>query len=424
MDYLAKKDSTMSVWKQALETAKVYPSHKCNWSDAVEGMRSILTEVMKGGNAKELLDELNAKLLAGDVILDAPTAKTSRSSATGVVTVKWNKVSGATKYKVEYSTNKTTWKVLKSGTTSTSATHSGASIGTKYYYRVTALSANAVSEPSDVVSSTRKLAQPEIEVSNVASSGKIKVSWEKVDGAVEYEIYRADSKTGTYKLVKTTTSRSFTNTSATAGKTYYYKVKAIAEKSAGNSVDSEVKSRTCDLARPEDTLKNVASSGKIKVSWEKVDGAVEYEVYRATSKSGEYKLVKTTTGTSYTNTATTAGKTYYYKVKAIAEKSSADSACSEIKSRTCDLPRPDVSITRSSGKPKVSWNAVDGAVEYEVYRATSKSGTYSLIKTTTSLSYKDTEAVSGKTCYYKVVAVHSKSAANSASSSVVSIESR
>ena len=168
----------------------------------------------------------------------------------------------------------------------------------------------------------------------------------------------------------------------------------------------------------------MASTGKIKVSWKAIDGAVEYKVYRATSKTGTYKLIKTTTSTSYTNTGAEAGKTYYYKVKAIATKSSADSAYSEAKSRTCDLPRPTASVALKSGKPKVSWNKVEGAVEYEVYRATSKTGTYKLVKTTTGTSYTNSGATAGKTYYYKVIAVASKSSANSAYSFVVSIKSK
>ena len=266
-------------------------------------------------------------------------------------------------------------------------------------------------------------AAPTIKVSNIASSGKIKVTWEKVEGAAKYKVYRATSKTGTYKLMKTVTGTSFTNTSVDAGKTYYYYVRAV-DADVKTSDKSNIVISTCDLPRPELTMSNVASSGKIKVSWKAIDGAVEYKVYRATSKDGTYKLVKTTTGTSFTNTSTTAGKTYYYKVKAIASKSAADSAYSEVKSRTCDLARPTVSVALSSGKPKVSWKKVDGAVEYKVYRATSKTGTYSLVKTTTSLSFKNTSATAGKTYYYKVIAVASKSAANSAYSSVVSIKSK
>ena len=209
-----------------------------------------------------------------------------------------------------------------------------------------------------------------------------------------------------------------------AGNTYYYKVRAICDVQAAAAPFSDVKGRTCDLARPEVTLTNKAATGKIQISWKAVEGATKYEVYRATSPNGIYTLLKTTTSTSLTNTTVTAGKTYYYKVKAIASRSAANSADSEIASRTCDLPQPTVSIALSSGKPKVCWKKVTGATKYDVYRATSKSGTYSKVKTTTSLNWSDTTAKSGTTYYYKVVAVCSKTAGNSACSGVVSVKSK
>ena len=267
------------------------------------------------------------------------------------------------------------------------------------------------------------LSAPTLKVSNVASSGKIKLSWSKVSGASKYQIYRATSKNGTYKLLKTTTGTSLTNTSVTAGKVYYYKIRSI-DANGIKSAWSSIVSRTCDLPKPEVSAGNVSSTGKIKLTWDKVDGAKKYEIYRATSKNGTYKLLTTTTGTSLTNTSTTAGKTYYYKVKAIHSNSGANSVFSDIVSRTCDLARPDVSISLSSGKPKLQWAKVSGATKYEVYRATSKNGTYKLVKTTTGTSFKNTSATAGKTYYYKVKAIHSNSNANSAYSSVDSIRSK
>ena len=129
----------------------------------------------------------------------------------------------------------------------------------------------------------------------------------------------------------TTTSTSYLNTSsATPGKTYYYKVRAVASDGA-NSEFSNVLYRTVDCARPVVTASNVASSGKIKLTWETVDGATKYEVYRATSKSGTYTKLGTTTKTYYTNSSATAGKTYYYKVKAVCSKTtSGNSAYSSV----------------------------------------------------------------------------------------------
>lgn len=56
-------------------------------------------------------------------------------------------------------------------------------------------------------------------------------------------------------------------------------------------------------------------------------------------------------------------------------------------------------------KIKVSWNKLEGVDGYKVYRATKKSGKYSLVKTTTSAnttSYINTGRTTGKTYYYKV----------------------
>lgn len=142
----------------------------------------------------------------------------------------------------------------------------------------------------------------------------IKITWEKEDNAQEYQVYRAISKNGKYKLINTTTVNSYTNTGLTTGKKYFYKVRAINETYQGTF--SSIKYATPTLKKVAGLKAAINSKGNIKVSWNKVNGAKGYKVYRATSKKGTYKLVKTTTAKSYTNTGLTAGKTYYYKVRA------------------------------------------------------------------------------------------------------------
>lgn len=51
---------------------------------------------------------------------------------------------------------------------------------------------------------------------------------------------------------------------------------------------------------------------------------------------------------------------------------------------------------------KLSWSIVIGASGYEIYRSTLSDGTYSLVNTTTSLSYINTGLISGRTYYYKI----------------------
>ena len=359
-----------------------------------------------------------------DYKISAPKISVTKA-ASGKPTVKWPAVDGAVKYKVYRATSKSGTYSLMLTTTKLSYTNTSAKAGTTYYYKVKAVNASdKTSSYSNIVSLKATLGKPDVTISTVASTGKIKLTWDKVDGATKYEIYRATSKTGTYSKLTTTTSTSYTNTSAKVGTAYYYKVRAINGTTAANSSYSDIHSMTCDCAQPVVSISVVASSGKIKLTWKAVEGATKYEIWRATSKTGTYTKMYTTTSTSYTNSTAKPGTTYYYKVKAIASKSAANSAYSAIKSMTCDLAQPVVKITTSSGDPNLSWDKVTGATKYEVYRATSKTGTYTKLTTVTGTSYTNTSAKAGTTYYYKVIAVGSKSAANSAFSTVVSIKAK
>ena len=201
--------------------------------------------------------------------------------------------------------------------------------GKYYYYYVVAVSENGTeSAPSNIAGRTCDLARPVVTASNNAKTGKVKLSWNAVEGAVAYKVYRAASKDGKYSLMFTTEGTTYTNTKAEAGVTYYYKVVAVAAKTAGNSAAAQV-SRTCDLAQVKVTGSlNIFGTPKLK--WEKVEGAVKYNVYRADAADGTYKLMFTTTGTSYTNSNHVNGTTYHYKVVAVAENSWANAAASNV----------------------------------------------------------------------------------------------
>lgn len=69
------------------------------------------------------------------------------------------------------------------------------------------------------------------------------------------------------------------------------------------------------------------------------------------------------------------------------------------------LPAPTAKAASASyNSIKVSWSAVRGAAGYELYRATSKNGKYSKVKTLSSStkSYTNTGRTTGTTYYYKV----------------------
>ena len=359
----------------------------------------------------------------------APAVKPDYLLSTGKPYLKWKAVDGAVKYYVYRGGSKSGTYQYIGTATKLNYTDTTAKPGYYYYYKVKAVNASGVkSSYSAAVSALCHCARPELNSAQyLSSSGKPYLSWGAVTGAGKYYVYRAGSQNGSYKYIGSTTKTNYTDTTASAGYTYYYKVKAVSKvRSAANSANSKALAVNSHCARPAVKPDYLASTGKPYLKWSAVTGASKYEVYRAGSQNGTYKYIGSTTKTNYTDTTASAGYAYYYKVKAVSKvKTAANSAYSTAVKATCHCAKPVVKITTSSGKPKLTWNAVAGAGKYEVYRATSKNGTYTKMFTTTNRSYTNTNAKAGTTYYYKVKAISRvRSAANSSYSVVKSIRAR
>ena len=395
-----------------------------------------LTRMLSAGNYRAQLISYNSNLRETDdsdwihtqsddcyfsVVIPLPSApmvKIGNSATSGKPVLTWNAVPGATSYKVYRATSQNGTYSLLGTVTATSYTNTGAKEGTTYYYKVKAANGAGESAYSNVVSGkvvvTPKPAAPVVKIGNSAASGKPMLTWNAVEGATSYRIYRSTSRGSGYSLLGTVTATSYTNTGAKAGTTYYYRVKAVNDAGLSpysNVVSGKVKSVTPKLSAPVVKIGHSAASGKPMLTWNAVSGATSYKVYRATSQNGTYSLLGTVTATSYTNTGAKAGTTYYYKVKAV--NSAGESAYSNIVSgqNKTVTPKPAAPVVKighsaTSGKPMLTWNAVDGAASYKVYRATAKNGAYSVINTTKALTYTNTGAALGTTYYYKVEALN------------------
>ena len=349
----------------------------------------------------------------------APVVKAGNSATSGKPMLTWDAVDGATSYKVYRATSQNGPCRLLGSVTTTTYVNTGAKDGVTYYYKVTAINDSGESAFSNTVSGQNKAVTPKpsapvVKIGNSATSGKPMLTWDAVDGATSYKVYRATSQNGPCRLLGSVTTTTYVNTGAKDGVTYYYKVTAIndsGESAFSNTVSGQNKAVTPKPAAPVVKIGNSATSGKPMLTWNAVSGATSYKVYRATSQNGTYSLLGTVTATSYINTGAKDGVTYYYKVKAV--NSAGESPYSNIVSGQSKAvtPKPAAPVVKighsaSSGKPMLTWNAVDGAASYKVYRATAKNGAYSVINTTKALTYTNTGAALGTTYYYKVEALN------------------
>ena len=342
----------------------------------------------------------------------APRVTIGNSSASGKPQLTWAAVDGAAKYEIYRSTQQSTGYSLLGTTTSTSYVNTGAAVGKTYYYKVCAVNSAGTSAYSNIVSGRAKAAipaAPRVTIGNSSASGKPRLTWAAVDGAAKYEIYRSTQQSTGFTLLGTTTSTNYVNTGAAVGTTYYYKVRALNVDGAAGAYSSTVSGAAKAVAPAAPTVTiTYSDSGKPKLTWSAVSGAASYRVYRSESRGTGYSMLGTTTSTSYVNTGAAVGKTYYYRVKAV--NSAGTSAYSNIVSGTARTPAPAAPVLKggtssASGKPQLTWAAVNGAAKYDVYRSNSADGTFSKVGSTDKTTYVNTGAVKGVTYFYKIRAV-------------------
>lgn len=158
------------------------------------------------------------------VALTVPKVKVA--NATKGIKVTWNKVAGATKYRVyrrTYASGKwSNWTRLTT-TSKVSYTDTKAKAGKNYRYMVKAVNGSQTSQYKST-STIRRLTVPAVKAAKTSKG--IKVTWNKVTKAEKYVVYRRTGS-GDWKKVKTTTARSYVDKTAKKGKYYSYYVRAI-----------------------------------------------------------------------------------------------------------------------------------------------------------------------------------------------------
>ena len=246
----------------------------------------------------------------------------------------------------------------------------------------------------------------ELEASLKESTGKPVLSWNKISGGKKYEVYRATSANGKYTKLTSTTKTTYTDTKASAGKTYFYKIRAVGVKDAYNGEYSERITCQTGCATPSVTVSTDAATGQPKLSWKAVTAADTYRVYRRLSGEESFALIAETASKSYQDRQAPVDCLCQYQVQAVDTHTGAVSAMSTAKQAKSACARPSLKTDiTADGKPVISWNEIDGAVAYKVYRSTSSSKNYKLITTVNEPAYSDTSVAAGKSYYYKVVAV-------------------
>ena len=352
--------------------------------------------------------------------LAAPGTPTGLTASDGTYTDKvaldWADTSGATSYKVYRNTTNNSGTATQIGTPSASAyDDTTATAGTTYYYWVKASNAAGDSGFSSSDSGSRSVGSPPSAPTGLTASDgtytdKVALDWADTSGATSYKVFRnTTNNSGTASQIGTPTTSAYDDTTATAGTTYYYWVKATNGAGDSGFSSSDTGYRSAGLAAPTNLTASDGTVSKVYLNWDDVGGATSYYIYRnTTNNSGTATQISTQASSYFEDTTGAANTTYYYWVKA--HNGSGDSAFSTPDTGwRAGIPGTPTGLTASDGtyttKVALDWADTTGATSYKVYRNTiNNSGQATQIGTPTDSAFDDTTATASTTYYYWVKA--------------------
>lgn len=268
-------------------------------------------------------------------------------------------------------------------------------------------------------------------VTATVNGESILVTWNEVEEASMYYIYYSQNSDNGYSYLGYSYNTSYTHSSPNTEN--YYKVSYVND----NDEESDLSAYAyCHYSTggggggggggqapsAPSSISTSVSGSSVHVSWSSVSGANSYKIYRASSQYGSYSSLGSTYNTSYNDNDPMTDN--YYKVTAVNEYGESDysntSYCHYSSGGgggggggTTTPPSAPTGIeatfvgTTAVPNVKISWNSVDDATSYKVYRSTSPNGTYSQIGSDVTWTYAyDSNPKNGDN-YYKVKAFNS-----------------
>lgn len=364
-----------------------------------------------------------------NTVLGPPTGVTATAGNTSV-TVAWSPEIGAMAYNVYYSS--TSGGAITGGkfvaTQANSATITGLTNGTTYYFAVTALNQHGESAAYAQVSATPLPPVPSAPTGVTATAGvrQVSLAWTALSTATSYNVYYSTSasvSTTTGTKVPVTTN-SATVTGLTAGTIYYFIVTAV--NLGGESTASTLTTSTpLSPVAPPINLAAAGSDGAVQLTYNSgQSGVTAFNIYFSTSSS-----VTTATGTKYSTTGTSAtitgltnGTKYYFiATEMVGTNESTATAAVSATPLAALLPPSNITATPGDTQLAVSWTGVTGAISYNLYYSTSAGVTTSngtKVGGLTSTSYTITGLTDGTPYYVILTTVNANGTEGLASTAV------
>lgn len=246
------------------------------------------------------------------------------------INLTWKQVDGVTGYYIYRSVRENgTYRKIKTITANTTLTYTDTGVvpGKPFFYKIGTYQNDGQTVQKGELSACMH-AQTQMDAPNLVSLERSEngsafvLQWDPLKGATGYRIYRSmDPKKGFSKISDTNgTALSYEDPAASAGITYYYRIKAFYANRTYTGLGKPSNVLHADPVPQAPAGLTVEQSGTdvLVISWQETEGAETYNLYRSDTGDAAYTCIaQGLTSLQYHDQGLKDNKTYYYRLSAV-----------------------------------------------------------------------------------------------------------
>lgn len=202
------------------------------------------------------------------------------------------------------------------------------------------------------------------------------ISWKKSTGATAYGVYKYDTAEKKWKLIKKTTSRTYTETGLKSGTSNTFRIVPYANVNGTYYTSAASPSVKVSILSP-GKVSNVtvkSSNTAVKISWDAAPNATGYQLYRYSEQTKAYTYLGKTEKLSVTYKNLKPNTKYIYAIRAYMLYEGTSIVSDQMVDGIVAYTTPDAvssfavdptSITTSGAR--LVWDKLSGVSGYEIY---------------------------------------------------------
>lgn len=281
-------------------------------------------------------------LITAYTLPNAPTITAAEASETSIK-IAWIKIDEVMSYDIEAD-----GLIIDIGEAN-EFIHQNLLPNTEHIYRVRAKNGSSISSWSEAV---KKLTLPDVpqNLSATATSSSVGLAWDKVEGAIKYEV-EADGI-----VIAAVAENKYLHENLTPNKEHIYKVRARSEAGAGKWSEE---ARAFTLLGVPSNIKYTATSTAITLTWDEADGVDAYEI------EADGAIFEKGLEIKYEHTSLMPNTIHLYRIRA--KKAGATGAWSEYATaKTLLASVAEIKAVSTNTAIAFTWTPVGDAESYDV----------------------------------------------------------